>query len=141
MKCFIFLLVSATLLMQGCSTTPVSKETAKRVPADRIFQNSYVGPAVSPSDATILFSRDAGFFGSGCTSDIFVDNVKIFAVRHAEQITIHVSAGSHFIRLESGGGLCPNVAASQQTTIAAGDHQAYRILLPSDGSLRLTRME
>lgn len=72
---------------------------------------------------------------------MYVDNVKVFAIRHGEQITIHVPAGQHFFRLETGGGLCPNIATSQETTIAPGARQTYRILLPSDGSLRLTRVE
>lgn len=72
---------------------------------------------------------------------MYVDNVKVFAIRHGEQMTIHVHAGRHFFRLETGGGLCPNIAASQETTIAAGERETFRILLPSDGNLRLTRIE
>ena len=141
MKFFALPMVAAMLLAAGCSTTPVSRQTAASVPPDRIYQQSYVGSATSPTDATVLFLRDAGLSGSGCSHDMFVDNIKVFAIRHAEQITIHMPAGQHFFRLETGGGLCPNIAASQQTTIAAGEHQVFRILLPSDGSLRLTRME
>ena len=141
MKFFALPIAAVMALAAGCSTTPVSRQTAASVPPDRIYQPSYVGSAVSPTDATVLFLRDAGFSGAGCSHDMFVDNVKVFAIRHAEQITIHIPAGQHFFRLETGGGLCPNIAASQQTTIAAGEHQVFRILLPSDGSLRLTRME
>ncbi|HWG88185.1 MAG TPA: hypothetical protein VN679_10420 [Candidatus Acidoferrales bacterium] len=141
MKLFALPMVAAVFLVSACSTTPVSRQTAAIVPLDRIYQPSYVGSAASPTDATVLFLRDAGFSGAGCSHDMFVDNIKVFAIRPAEQITIHVPAGQHFFRLETGGGLCPNIAASQQTTIAAGEHQVFRILLPSDGSLRLTRME
>jgi hypothetical protein len=133
--------IGSFLLLTACSTTPVTQQSAAPVPADRIYQSDYVGVAVEPSDATILFLRDAGFSGSGCSHDLYVDNVKVFAIRQGEQITLRVPAGQHFFRLETGGGLCPNISASQETTIAAGARQTYRILLPSDGSLRLTRME
>ena len=127
--------------LSACSTAPVTPQSAIAVPSARIYQPSYVGGAVAPSDATVVFLRDSGFFGSGCSHDIYVDNVKVFAIRAGEQQTIHVPAGTHFYRLETGGGICPNIAASQESAIAAGARQVYRILLPSDGSLRLTRVE
>jgi hypothetical protein len=129
------------LALGGCSTTPVTQQSALPIAMDRVYQPSYMGAASASSDATVVFLRDAGFSGGGCSHDMFIDNVKVFAIRHGEQITIHVPAGQHFFRLETGGGLCPNIAASQETTLAPGARQTYRILLPSDGSLRLTRVE
>lgn len=134
-------LAIGALALSACSTTPVTQRSASPVDQDRIYQRSYVGPADSAGDATVVFLRDEGFSGSGCSHDMYVDNVKVFAIRHGEQITIHVPAGQHLFRLETGGGLCPNIAASQETILAPGARQIYRILLPSDGSLRLTRIE
>lgn len=134
-------LVLLGLMTAGCSTTPVTQQSAAQVPADRIYQQSYIGMATGPSDASVTFLRDAGFSGGGCSHDMYVDNVKVFAIRQGEQATIHVPAGQHFFRLETGGGMCPNIAASQETTLAPGARQIYRILLPSDGSLRLTRVQ
>jgi len=133
--------IGALALTSACSTTPVTQQSAAPVPADRIYQKSYVGVASGTDQATVVFLRDSGFLGGGCSHDLYIDNVKVFAIRQGEQITTHVPAGQHFFRLETGGGLCPNIAASQETTIAPGARQTYRILLPSDGSLRLTRIE
>lgn len=133
--------VLATVALAGCSTTPVSTATASYVPGSRIYQPSYVGAAANSANGTVVFLRDAGFSGSGCSHDMYIDNVKIFAIRHGEQITVHLPAGHHFFRLETGGGLCPNIAASQETTLNAGQREVWRILLPSDGSLRLTRLQ
>lgn len=141
MKFSAIILITLLLILAGCSTTPVTQQSALPVARDRIYQPSYVGVANSTSDATVVFLRDAGFSGAGCSHDMYVDNVKVFAIRQGEQIEIHVPAGQHFFRLETGGGLCPNIAASQETTIAPGARMTYRILLPSDGSLRLTRIE
>ena len=137
----VVLVLSFCLLVSGCSTVPVSQASAAAVPPDRIYQPERVGPASAPGQATVVFLRDAGFSGAGCSHDIFVDNVKVFAIRQGEQITIHVPAGAHFFRLETGGGLCPNIATSQDALLAPGARQVYRILLPSDGSLRLTRVQ
>jgi len=136
------LLIPFLAALASCSTTPVSQDTARNIPPDRIYDTSYVGPAVKTDiDSTLLFLRDSGFFGSGCTHDIYIDNLKIFAIRQGEQMTIHVPSGKHFIRLETGGGICPNIATSQNIDIQPGFRETYRILLPSDGSLRLTRIE
>ena len=129
------------LALTGCSTTPVTSQSALPIVMDRVYQPTYMGPASLGSDATVVFQRDAGFSGAGCSHDMYIDNVKVFAIRHGEQITIHLPAGQHYFRLETGGGLCPNIAASQETTLAAGSREVFRILLPSDGSLRLTRVE
>lgn len=137
----IFLAVAMASTLAACSTNPVTVQSAAAVPSARIYQPAYVGAAIAPSDATVVFLRDSGFSGSGCSYDMYVDNVKVFAIRSGEQITIHVPAGRHFYRLETGGGLCPNVATSQESVIEAGGRQVYRALLPSDFSLRLTRME
>ena len=135
------LVLASVLSISACSTDPVSEQSAAPVPPERIYHSSYVGVATTPSDATVVFLRDSGLFGSGCSHDLFIDNVKVFAIRQGEQIATHVPAGQHFFRLETGRGLCPNIAASQESTIPSGAKQVYRILLPSDGSLRLTRIE
>jgi hypothetical protein len=93
------------------------------------------------ADARVTFLRDRGFSGSGCTHDIYVNNKKVLAIRQGEGATLPLPAGPYFFRLETGGGLCPNIATSQNTTLAPGEKQIYRILLPSDGGLRLTRVE
>lgn len=133
--------IVAIVTISACSTTPVTQQSATQVPSERIYQPGHIGAASITSDATVIFLRDSGFSGGGCSHDLYVDNVKVFAIRQGEQITIHVPAGQRVFRLETGGGLCPNISTSQETTIAAGARQTYRILLPSDGSLRLTRIE
>lgn len=141
MKILIPLSFIAALALVGCSTTPVTQQFARPVPPERIHEASYVGPAAEATDATVVFLRDSGGHGSACTHDIYVNTTRVFSIRQGEQITFHVPAGQHFFRLESGGGLCPNISTSQETILSEGARQVYRILLPSDGSLRLTRIE
>jgi hypothetical protein len=141
MRQVLFGVVLALGLLAGCSTTPVSTASASHVPASRIYQPSYIGAATGLGDGTVIFLRDAGMLGSGCSHDMYIDNVKVFAIRHGEQITIHLPAGRHFFRLETGGGLCPNIAESQETTLEAGQREVWRILIPSTGSLHLTRLQ
>ncbi|MBB2495952.1 hypothetical protein [Aquipseudomonas ullengensis] len=131
----------AVALVSACSTAPVTEQTAVPVPSERIYQPSYFGTASNVAGATVVFLRDSGLFGAGCSHNIYVDNIKVFSIRNGEQAVIHVPAGQHFYRLETGVGPCPNIATSQESSISGGAKQVYRILLPSDGSLRLTRVE
>jgi len=129
-------------LLAGCSTSPVTEQTAKTIPADRVYQPEMVATSANAQEAaTVVFLRDAGVFGSGCSHDMFVNNVKVFSIRQGEFIRLSLTAGSYFFRLETGGGICPNIATSENTELKPGGHEAYRILLPSDGNLRLTRIQ
>nr|WP_279291046.1 hypothetical protein [Pseudomonas sp. S25] len=136
-------MIAAALLalVAGCSTSPVTEADAKPVPLERIYQSSMVAGSSGYKDgqATVVFLRDSGYYGSGCSHDVFVNNVKVFAIRQGEFIRLALPAGSYFFRLETGGGLCPNIATSQSSELKVGQEEAYRILLPSDGNLRLTR--
>lgn len=127
-------------MIAACSTTPVSDGAASAVPDDRVYSAEYLHDRPG-ADARVTFLRDKGFSGSGCSHDIFVNNTKVLAIRQGEGATLKLQPGSYFFRLETGGGLCPNISTSQNATLASGERQVYRILLPSDGSLRLTRTE
>lgn len=141
MKAVIVFFSIMIFLLAGCSTDPVTLQSAAHIPRERIYQPNYFGAAKNVSDATVVFLRDSGLFGSGCSHDIYINNIKFFSIRANEQATIHLPANQYFFRLETGGGMCPNIATSQESQLAPGARQIYRILLPSDGSLRLTRME
>lgn len=132
----------ALALLAGCSTTPVTEQTAEVVPASRIYQPSMVEAQRSQTSnkSSVVFLRDSGVFGSGCSHDMYVNNVKVFSIRQGEFIRLALTPGSYFFRLETGSGLCPNIATSQNTELKPGAEEAYRILLPSDGNLRLTRV-
>lgn len=133
----------ALVLLAGCSTSPVTEQTAKRIPSERIYQASMVDgdSTARPDVATVTFLRDSGFYGSGCSHDVFVNNVKAFSIRQGEFIRLALPSGPYFFRLETGSGMCPDIATSQNSDLKPGAVEAYRILLPSDGSLRLTRIQ
>ncbi|WP_288496665.1 hypothetical protein [uncultured Stenotrophomonas sp.] len=130
--------VLAAVVLAGCSTVPVPEGAAKAVSAERVYKPEYLTASVGHS-AQIYLTRDKGLGGSACSHDISLNNEKILSIRQAEAATLYVAPGSYFLKLETGGGLCPNISTSQNLTVAAGERQVYRILLPSDGNLRLTR--
>lgn len=138
MKKIIFL--GLVLGLFGCSTVPVVSNTAKPIPNERVYNQDYLKKQ-TPEQAKVTFLRDKGFLGSGCTHDIYVNNEKAFSIRSNEIATIYLEPKYYIFRLETGGGMCPNIATSQETEVKSGAEIEYRILIPSDFNLRLTRMK
>jgi hypothetical protein len=130
----------ALVALAGCSTSQVTEDTAIPVPLDRVYAAQFAKTGDSGGSAEVVFLRDSGFYGSACTHDVYVNNTKAFAIKDGEFIRLKLEPGSYFFRLETGNGLCPNISTSQDAELKAGSKVAYRILLPSDGSLRLTRI-
>jgi len=130
----------ASIVISACSTTAVTEQTAEPVPRERIYALEFVATASSPSKARVSFFRDSGYWGIACTYDVYVNNLKSFSIRQSEFIHLLLEPGPYFFRLESGG-LCPNDAVSQNTVLMEGGKETYRILLPSNGGLRLLRTE
>ncbi|MNJ19114.1 hypothetical protein D3C77_134320 [compost metagenome] len=131
----------ALIVLAGCSTSPVTEETADIVPSERVYADKYVKSGDQAGKAEVVFLRDSGIFGSGCTHDVYVNNTKTFAIKSGEFIQLNLDPGPYFFRLETGSGICPDIATSQDVDLKAGAKVVYRILLPSDGSLRLTRIK
>lgn len=127
-------------VLGGCSTIPVTADVAEPVPNNRIYVQSYFSKQ-SLDQARVIFLRDKGSTGSGCTHDIYANNEKIFSIRSNEKAVIFLKPDYYIFRLETGGGMCPNIATSQETELKPNTEAEYRILLPSDMNLRLTRIK
>jgi len=133
-------LIGLSVTLNGCSTVPVTAETAKLIAPERIYQKD-VFSRQDEDQAQVIFLRDKGFTGSGCSHDIYVNNVKIFSIRSNEKASIYLKPDYYIFRLETGGGMCPNIATSQEAELKPKSMAEYRILLPSDMNLRLTRIK
>lgn len=123
----------------GCSTTPITFDTAKKVPEYHIYNDKYVGH--EEGKETVYFIRGKGFEGSLCAHVIFIDNDKVCAIRPGEAIATSLTPGNHFFRLNLGIGLCPNESYSQSTYLAIGEPQTFRISTSQNKNVMLTRIE
>ena len=136
-----FLVVIA--LMSGltaCSSVPVNTENAEFVPEKRIYKAEMF--TKNQKDASrVTFLRDSGYFGSGCSHDMYINNQKVFAIRQSEQATVYLKPDFYIFRLETGGGLCPNIAISQEIDLKPNVEAKYRILMASDMMLRFIRLQ
>jgi hypothetical protein len=126
--------VTLALAAAGCSTiptstTPITMQSGKPVPAARIYQAERTVPSPGHT-AKVSFLRDAGFLGGACTHKILVDGKTAFAIRAGEYQTLHLAPGQHSFALEIEGGVCPAFSTSHATLLSDGAEETYRIFIP-----------
>src|SRR3989344_4408759 len=125
------------LATAGCSTmstvlapnTPITPQSGKPVPAERIYQRELTVPSPGRT-AKVSFLRDAGFLGGGCTHKILVDGQIVFAIRSGEYQTLHLAPGRYLFGLEIERGICPEFSSSHSLVLSDGAEDTYRILIP-----------
>lgn len=112
------------------STTPITTESGKPVPVERIYQRELT--VSSPGHtAKVAFLRDAGALGSYCTHKILVDGQVVFAIRGGEHQTLYLAPGRYLLGLEIEGGVCPALSLRHQAILSDKAEETYRILVPS----------
>lgn len=125
-------------LLTGCSTTPITESTGMFVSKDRIYISSLLTKTANSGAITVF--RDSGFFGSACDHDVFMDNQRIATLKSGEFIKFYTFSGEHIIKI-SVGGMCPDIEMTDTVQLKENQEVKYRILLPSDRSLRLSRIQ
>ncbi|VVM63374.1 hypothetical protein PS645_01384 [Pseudomonas fluorescens] len=118
-------------LVSGCSSTPVDQSTAKKVPAARTLAYQ----ANVPGGATLIISRDNGFWASGgCMATVLVDGKKAARIDTGEVVRFEVKPGRHIVGIagdDNGKGLCAMQIGQPvkeiATDVAAGEVQRFRI--------------
>ncbi|NNB71529.1 hypothetical protein BFW91_13675 [Pseudomonas fluorescens] len=132
------LLTTAIVLLAGCSSTPVDPGSAKRVPADRV----YAYQADVPGGATLVVSRDNGFWASGgCLATVLIDGKKVSRMDTGEIVKFKVKPGRHIVGIASddeGNGLCAmqigQPVKETAAEVSSGETQKFRISGTQNGA-------
>src|SRR5450830_1869442 len=132
------LLSAAIVVLAGCSSTPVEPGSAKRVPADRVYANQ----AAVPGGATLVVSRDNGFWASGgCLATVLIDGKKVSRMDTGEIVKFKVKPGRHIVGIagdDEGNGLCAMQIGQPVKETAAevspGETQKFRISGTQNGT-------
>lgn len=127
----ILLATAIAVSIAGCSSTPVESGSARRVPADRTFAYQ----ASVPSGATLIISRDNGFWASGgCFVTVLIDGRKAARVNTGEMVTFQIKPGRHIVGIagdDDGKGLCAmqigQPVKETATELSVGELQKFRI--------------
>lgn len=127
----------ALLLVAGCSTSPVSVDTADQAKAANVyaFQSKPAGPSGS-----LTVVRDSGFVGGGCDMGVYVDGRLVARIATKEKVTLLLPAGPKVVGAGIvGSGLCAanNDRREREISIRDGDRLNYRLFTSSNGDVDL----
>lgn len=82
------------MVLTGCASPPVSNQAAKPVPAQRVI-NPSLTTRVNEDSGQVIIKRDAGFGGSACLTQIFMDGKILAEIDPSEKFTFYPSTGEH----------------------------------------------
>lgn len=128
---------TAIVTLAGCTSTPVETGSAKRVPAERV----YAYQTAVPGGATLVISRDNGFWASGgCLATVLIDGKKVARIDTGEIVKFQIRPGRHIVGIagdEEGNGLCAmqigQPIKETASELTPGEEQKYRIAGTQDG--------
>ena len=130
----IVVLAFFSLLLGGCSTTPIPSDQAKPVPASRLaaFQTK-----LDSQSGTLVVTRDSGFSGSACNTILYIDGEKTAEIGPGETAKFYLPAGERILGINStticGGGL-----KERSLILNAGEIKRYRISIDTSMSMDLS---
>ncbi len=125
--------------LAGCSTTALRTGHERTIPAEHIFITEYTHP--KPNHVSVMFTRDSGLLGSGCSAAVFINKDKAFKLDHSQSLTIYLPPGNHFFSAGMNGGLCGSDIKSDSVTLDPGRGIEYRISMSISNVLTLTRVK
>lgn len=131
MKAIVLLVIVA--MLSGCSTSPVSSESATPVPAERLhaFQDQGDG------GARFAVTRDEGVFGSGCRTDTAIDGEHAAEIGPGETATFYLKPGRHIVGINSRG-ICMGGLKEAEFVARKGEVTRYRISIDSTGTMDIS---
>ena len=128
------LLALSSVLLAGCSTSPVSSSQADPVPTNRLtaFQSKPAGQF-----GILIVTRDSGFTGSACNTLLFIDGQKSAAISSGETAKFYVPAGERIIGVNSTA-LCGGGLKERSLVMEPGGTKKYRISIDTSMSMDLS---
>lgn len=123
-------------ILVGCSSSPVSNEKAKNVPANRIYNQEIF--TKKDNSGTVIIKRDAGFVSSACSDSLFVDGVKIADLNPAEKIVIYPRQGKRIFSMIANG-VCGGGLVEVEGDVEENQVITYRIAHALNGGYGIYR--
>ncbi len=124
-------------------TRPVGSAQQDPIPqvrADSIHRGDFASPPPGKT-VKVSFYRGTDAAGSLCVHRVLVDGQAVFSLRSGERRTLYLAPGRYWFGLElEGGGLgfmCPALFVRQESVLADGAEETFRILFETSGRLGL----
>lgn len=114
--------------LYGCTTTPIDSAKTARPPTEQLLKPELIAKRASESttQVPVLFIRDAGFVGSGCLHEIFINDEPVLKLGTSESIQLYLPIGRTRFKNEIGGIVCPLFSTAVETDLKESDRLAVR---------------
>ncbi|MDR1351461.1 MAG: hypothetical protein LBJ59_11945 [Zoogloeaceae bacterium] len=119
------LAILSACLLAACATQPIPTSEATPVPAGRIHSQALTAP--QEGTGQVIVKRDRGFFGSGCTIRVLIDDIPAASIDTEEKITLYPQEGIRILGIEGRGGLCTKRRKEIEITVSHERPLVYRI--------------
>jgi hypothetical protein len=125
-------LVSVALV--GCATTTIPSSSATPVPERRIFAPDFTKPGEGL--ALLVVTRDTGAWSKTCSTDLYVDGVKVADIYPTEQVRLFVEEARHLVGVVASGTVC--LAKSSQASVAVTRAKPSLLRIRSSNGLNIS---
>ena len=130
----ISLFLLALAISAGCSTTPTSSGNAVAAPVERL---SALQDPPAGEYATLVVTRDQGFWGSACDTVVSVDGREVGRIRAGEMARFYVKPGVIILAAQATS-LCPGGLKERQVKLDPASLVRYRISIDASGVMDLS---
>lgn len=122
------LLIGISTLFFGCAT--------QNIPGTASYEE--IKTAISTENGNIIVKRDNGFMGSALSSNLFVDNQFVTALRPGNFVQLRIDKGVHFISISSAKALNLGTAFERNLRFEIKDEttRTFRVFpMPTQGMM------
>ncbi len=126
----VFGVLALTVLLPGCATQMRTVEASEPVPAGRVY---LVSGTPGAGAGQIVVKRDAGWMGSACADEVYLNGQKAANVRAGEQVGFHLAAGEYVVTVTAT--MCAGGTSEMAVNLAPGQRKIVRIAHQQSGDL------
>ncbi|SOZ34866.1 hypothetical protein [Cupriavidus neocaledonicus] len=123
-----------TMLVCACSSTPVPASKAAPTPSERLSGLQTPPPG---EFATLVVTRDEGFYGSACDTVLSVDGKEVGRLRSGEVARFYAKPGAIILGAQTSA-MCLGGLKEREVRLPPASTVRYRISIDSSGGLDLS---
>lgn len=123
-----------TMLASACSTTPIPASEATPAPSERLSGLQSPPPG---EFATLVVTRDQGFYGSACDTVLSVDGQEVGRLRSGEVARFYAKPGAIILGAQTSA-MCLGGLKEREVKLNPASTIRYRISIDSSGGLDLS---
>lgn len=123
-----------TMLVCACSSTPVTASKAAPTPSERLSGLQTPPPG---EFATLVVTRDEGFYGSACDTVLSVDGKEVGRLKSGEVARFYAKPGAIILGAQTSA-MCLGGLKEREVRLPPASTVRYRISIDSSGGLDLS---